>query len=464
MNSNTLKKLFCGSLAGALTLSLVSCNPIDKLYEAVGIGNSNEPSLIEVSPIADIEIPTDTPDIFSQDTDNQDIDNSDIDNPDNPDDIDNPDITDTPDIEKDTDTNDEPKETASEADLSMYTANTEVLKIQKGDTDYSDYDLIKTRFAYASSWNESEENYSRYSAENMFDGDLATAYVEGAEGDGIGEIIEILFADLGTCEVDKIKVYPGYQKSKETFQNNSRPTKLSFYFPDGHRFTQEFDYGNETSGYFEIDLKKVFAGTVVADGCVITIDDASTGDKFEDCCISEIEFYAPKKPDKDAILVSYESEYFNGTGEKCVISAFQDGKKIWEYTCKTEQVTELEGAQYITTANGIVFAQDDWQIIALDAKTGNVIWKGDYEGGFSVSGFTYDVVTGNLYASGYYGPDIIAYDKNGNELFYDNMEVAWPEVMIPDISDAPCGIKEGGFDSVRILFNQDSSIVTYNVK
>lgn len=345
-------------------------------------------------------------------------------------------------------------------DLSKYIANAEALQIQTGAADNSNLEMIPIRYSYASSQLDAEKSYDMYSTENISDGDLTTAYVEGVEGDGIGQLLKFDFEGMCSYEIDRIRIYPGYQKDDETFKKNSRPLKLAFYFPDGHRFVQEFDYGNETLGYFDIDLNKVFAGHVVAHECVISIEDAISGDKYNDCCISEIEFYSSKDPDADVVLIGYETEY-NDNGETCTVTASKDGQKIWEYEAKTDTVTELDGVGYIATANGIVFIQDDWQVLALDENTGNVIWKSNEANGFSVSANAYDPVTGKIYLSGYYGPTLIGFDKEGNKLECNaDTDSYWPCVIVPDIDEAS-QVKK--IDSVSIFFEGDSVIEKFNL-
>lgn len=74
----------------------------------------------------------------------------------------------------------------------------------------------------------------RYDPSNIFDNDLATAWVEAKEGDGTGEWISF-FVNAGT---DTLKIFSGYGKSRDLYLANDRASvlKLSFYItaqPDG---------------------------------------------------------------------------------------------------------------------------------------------------------------------------------------------------------------------------------------
>lgn len=347
---------------------------------------------------------------------------------------------------------------AMDADLSLYEANTEVLHIVNDKAAEPNLDLIPISFAFGSSQLEDQGNES-YSAENLYDGNLSTAYVEGVSGDGIGQLISIDLNNERNYEISMIRIYPGYQKDESAFKKNSRPSKLSFYFTDGHCFEQEFDYGNEAAGYFDIDLTKVFAGHVVSHRCIISIDDAVSGDKYDDCCISEIEFYSPKTVDEDVVLVKHHTEYTD-SGETCQVKAIRNGETIWEHEGKTDMVTELDGAGYITTANGVVYVQDNWDIVALDENTGDVIWKSNLENDLSVSACMFDPVSGNVYFSGYYGPTLVGFDKAGNSINYKiDTESFWPCMLIPVIK----GELLERIENVKIYFEGDSSVQTFEL-
>ena len=67
------------------------------------------------------------------------------------------------------------------------------------------------------------EDLGKYGGHNLFDKDPSTAWVEGADGDGIGETVTI---EAGETLEEAIMIRNGYQKSLGTFDNNSRVKKL----------------------------------------------------------------------------------------------------------------------------------------------------------------------------------------------------------------------------------------------
>jgi len=62
----------------------------------------------------------------------------------------------------------------------------------------------------------------RYSPGNLQDGDVQTAWVEGAKGYGIGEVVVVPCLDLKK----PIEMWAGYGKSQKLFQYNARPAKI----------------------------------------------------------------------------------------------------------------------------------------------------------------------------------------------------------------------------------------------
>ena len=67
------------------------------------------------------------------------------------------------------------------------------------------------------------EDLGKYGGHNLFDRDPATAWVEGVDGDGIGESVTI---EAGETLEEAINRRNGYQKSQGTFEGNSRVKKL----------------------------------------------------------------------------------------------------------------------------------------------------------------------------------------------------------------------------------------------
>ncbi|KAF1082684.1 MAG: hypothetical protein GQF41_1405 [Candidatus Rifleibacterium amylolyticum] len=122
-----------------------------------------------------------------------------------------------------------------------------------------------------------------YKPENVLDGDIATAWVEGAKSSGTGEWLEFKFAK--PVEIHSIDIYNGYQKpatsKRDPFKVNQSVARL------------RISYAGKNSEHPIKDERG--AQTIKLDGTVtsslkleILAIHENKGDP--DCCISEIEF------------------------------------------------------------------------------------------------------------------------------------------------------------------------------
>jgi hypothetical protein len=65
---------------------------------------------------------------------------------------------------------------------------------------------------------------NRYTPGMALDDNPATAWIENAPGSGVGEWIEFVFD--GTMRFQTIEIVVGYAKSKKSFLNNARPSRV----------------------------------------------------------------------------------------------------------------------------------------------------------------------------------------------------------------------------------------------
>ena len=106
-----------------------------------------------------------------------------------------------------------------------------------------------------------------YDAGNVLDGRLMTAWVEGAEGPGLGEWIRCDFEREVTLE--RISIAPGYFKSPQIWARNNRVAAATFYFSGGDsrqfRFPdrmeeQLLELGAVRTSWVRIVINEVYAG------------------------------------------------------------------------------------------------------------------------------------------------------------------------------------------------------------
>ncbi len=107
-----------------------------------------------------------------------------------------------------------------------------------------------------------------YYAANAIDGKRSTAWIEGADGPGIGEWIRFDFDRA--IVVHRILFQPGYFKSPSIWAQNNRLAAVTAYFSDGSSreltFTdkmesQKADVGAIKTKWVKIVIKSVYYGT-----------------------------------------------------------------------------------------------------------------------------------------------------------------------------------------------------------
>ncbi len=125
-----------------------------------------------------------------------------------------------------------------------------------------------------------------YKVENVIDDNESTAWIEGVNGDGIGEYIE--FSSKGTFRVDKIDIINGLSKSEKTYKNNNRIKKVVIEFSD--KTQQVYELKDNNMDYQTIDI-----GGKNTNSIKITIQEVYTESRiYQDSCISEIAIYGQK--------------------------------------------------------------------------------------------------------------------------------------------------------------------------
>ena len=134
-----------------------------------------------------------------------------------------------------------------------------------------------------------------YVAENLYDGNFSTPWVEGVDGVGIGEKITIKLD--GVHEVNSLLLYNGILKSKRRCMINGQTTKIEIDWGDGNKQTANVDvndFPEEEKAILIADLRPTYIEPnkpCKTDTITITILGAVAGTKYEDVGISEIKIY-----------------------------------------------------------------------------------------------------------------------------------------------------------------------------
>lgn len=117
-----------------------------------------------------------------------------------------------------------------------------------------------------------------YDAANLFNASTGTAWVEGKQGNGIGEWITVEFDSLRL--VTSINVQNGYQKNSDIFGKNNRVRQLRVVFSQGE--TQILILSDRIGAEL-LPLKPVKAYWVK-----FIIDDVWAGNKYTDTAITKL--------------------------------------------------------------------------------------------------------------------------------------------------------------------------------
>lgn len=126
------------------------------------------------------------------------------------------------------------------------------------------------------------EKTGAHPARHVNDGDVGTAWVEGAKNDGIGEWIML---SGGQQDLTGLSIINGYAKSTDLYTKNNRVKKIRIELSDGTVLEKSLSDG--TLGFQTIN----FDNQVKIDFVKITVLDVYKGSKYSDTCISEIELY-----------------------------------------------------------------------------------------------------------------------------------------------------------------------------
>lgn len=129
---------------------------------------------------------------------------------------------------------------------------------------------------------EASSKLEGYLPELITDNDKETTWVEGVEGDGIGEWIK-LTSDK-EFEVSNIVISNGYYKTEELYFKNNRIKKVKIDVSNEESFTQELNCSVPIPQV--IQLPKPVKTNFVK----ITILEVEKSNKYSDTCISEVYF------------------------------------------------------------------------------------------------------------------------------------------------------------------------------
>ena len=148
------------------------------------------------------------------------------------------------------------------------------------DGTYSTGRLVPQDPESLTAWATSElmDEYGTYPASNATDGDVHTAWAEGAYDIGAGETIYI---STPSCEaIAGFAIMNGYQKDADTFYKNGRICTARVHAGDGYTDVELFDI----IGWQYVEFEQSVHTDVIA----IEILSAYPGSKYADVCVTEL--------------------------------------------------------------------------------------------------------------------------------------------------------------------------------
>ena len=121
----------------------------------------------------------------------------------------------------------------------------------------------------------------KYPLRNLFDGDPVTPWVEWLPGSGVGVSI-VVGSNSQELTFNKIRIVNGCARDSEMYENNNRIKELAVFAPGR---TPQYLVLEDTSTLQTLDID-----TFTAAGIAVGIASVYKGRKFDDTCISEIQF------------------------------------------------------------------------------------------------------------------------------------------------------------------------------
>ena len=159
---------------------------------------------------------------------------------------------------------------------------------QKPDIDENISNAIikKVKASYAlDSMTDNNGKTATYDPENAIDGDYRTAWVEGADGAGIGSWIELDFD--GVHKINGIEISNGYKKEEGLYHRNLRIKKVRIYDSDGN--SKVYTLHDQFVGTDRIDFDEPLETSSLRLEIVSVYKDKQT--KHMDTCLTDLSIY-----------------------------------------------------------------------------------------------------------------------------------------------------------------------------
>ena len=136
---------------------------------------------------------------------------------------------------------------------------------------------------------DSNQEMCTYGAENVYDGDNRTAWVEGKSDDGVGEYLEIELKEESS--IKGILISNGYYKNTDVYYRNNRVKEVKLTFSDGSSKIYELEDNFLETCDIQFD-EPVVTSTIKVEILSVYKSKSLNGKKaYDDTCITELEVY-----------------------------------------------------------------------------------------------------------------------------------------------------------------------------
>jgi hypothetical protein len=138
-----------------------------------------------------------------------------------------------------------------------------------------------------SNWNKYEENYH---PSYVLDDDEKTAWVEGVDGDGVGQALTVPLSHVARAKALKLQIRNGYQKSPKLLAANGAVKKATIVVLDGvgRESARQQVSLQRKPGFQDVVLE--LGGKGVA-SVRLVIDEVDPGTVYKDTCISDVRVF-----------------------------------------------------------------------------------------------------------------------------------------------------------------------------
>lgn len=217
-------------------------------------------------------------------------------------------------------------------------------------------------------WNRYQENYH---PSYVLDENPATAWVEGVDGYGEGQSLTLPLSPLSSARALRLRIWNGYQKSKDLFAKNSAPRKI--------RVTVLDPTGSEVVGQ-DAELQYAWGPqTVIVDippkrgvsAIRIAIVSVHPGTKYKDTCISDVLVDVDSDVPHNAVAENAKLASLKAWIAERKQTAAYFASRPPEYPFAFTQFAQSPGAEVERAAFDRLFAEGE----ALKAKLGTTRFK-----------------------------------------------------------------------------------------